>query len=116
MIDSRSSDASFDTKAHAPASTNASRTFGPAIGREHDHVHPGIRARHLAARRQRVDVRQVHIEHDDVRLESLCRLQQCAAVRDASHDLAVLCQQPADGFHDVRVVVRKQHAGSRGQH
>ena len=74
----------------------------------------GFSLRDLTTRLQSVDVREVEVEHDHVRLESLRRLQHGAAVRDASHDVAVQCQHPADGFHHSRVVVRDQHAGSLG--
>ena len=115
MVASRSPHASFDTKADAPASKNAWLAFGSSRAVNMITFISGftrVISRHASSES---DVREVHIEHNHVRLESLRRLQQCAAVRDASHDLAVQCQQPADGFHHVRVVVRKQHAGSRGQ-
>ena len=116
MVDSRSTDASFETKADAPGLEERLADARIVKGRKYDHFHLGVDARHLATRLQCVDVREMHIEHNHVGLESLRRLQQRAAVRDASHDLEIQCQQPAEGFHDVRVVVCKQHTGSRGQH
>ena len=62
---------------------------------------------------QCVDVREMHIEHNHVGLETLRRLQQRAAVRRSSHNLEIQCQQPAEGFHDVRVIVCEQDTGSR---
>ena len=116
MVASRSTDASFETKADAPASRNAWPASGSSIA---------VNMITFIAGFTRVISRHASSEWTFGRFtsstitsgcESLRRLQQCAAVRDGSHDLAVQRQQPADGFHHVRVVVRKQHAGARGQH
>ena len=115
MVDRSSRDASFDTKADAPALKNARLALGSSTTVNMITFMPGVHARNLATRLQGVDVREVHVEHDHVRLEPLRRLQQQAAIRDTAYDVAVQCQQPGDGFHHVRVVVRNQHAGTRGQ-
>ena len=115
MVSSSSTDATFETKADAPASKNAWLTFGSSIAVNMITFISGF---------TRVISRHASSEWTFGRFtsstttsgcESLHRLQQRAAVRDASHDLAVQCQQPADGFHHLRVVVRQQHTGSRGQ-
>ena len=60
---------------------------------------------------QSVDVREVHVEHNHVRLESLRCLEQCAAVSDCSHNLAVQRQRPSDGSCQFGVVVGYEHTG-----
>ena len=112
MVDSRSTGASFDTKADAPASKNALLDVRIVHGREHDDFHLRVQRviwRHASSP---WTFGRLQVEHNHVRLESLRGLQQCTAVRDGSHDFAVQRQQPADGFHHARVVVRKQHAGA----
>ena len=87
-----------------------------AHGREQDDPYLRVRVRDLTARLESVDVREIQVEHNHVRLESLGGLQQITAVGDRSYDVAVLRQQAGDGLHHVGVVVRKEHAGSRLQH
>ena len=43
----------------------------------------------LTTHLQSVDVGQVEVDHNHVRLESLRGFQHCAAVCDVSHDVAV---------------------------
>ena len=57
--------------------------------REHDDFRLRVRPRNLTARVQTVGMREVEIEHNHVRLELLHGVQDCAGVRDGSHDLAV---------------------------
>ena len=89
MLANRSVDASFDTKADAPASKNALLTFGSSMAVNTITFIAGfarVISRHAASC---VNVGEVHVEHNHVGLEALRRLEQRAAVRDASHDLAV---------------------------
>ena len=58
-------------------------------GREHDDFRLRVRPRNLTARVQAVGVGEVEVEHNHVRLEPLHGVQDCAGVRDGSHDLAV---------------------------
>ena len=116
MVESRSpASASLDTNAEAPAARDLFRDGRIGHRREHDDSDLRVRLRNLTARVQSVEVREVHVEHDHVGLEPLRCLEQEPAVGDGSHDLGVQCEQPADGCHDCRVVVRNEHAGSTGQ-
>ena len=105
MVESRSPRPDLDTKADAPTSKARCLTSGSFIAentmtfvsgftRVTDDM-PPVRGRW-----------EVEVDHNYVRLESLRCFEHGAAVCDASHDLAVQCQQPADGFCDFRVVFR----------
>ena len=57
---------------------------------------------------------QVEVDHNHIGLESLRCFHHVAAVCDMSDNVAVQCQQPADGFGHSSMIFGYEHAGSLG--
>ena len=116
MVDRRSADAIFDTKADAPASKNAWLASGSFIAVNVITLISGFMraiSRHASSEWMFGRFTSSTITSGSSRSAGL---QRSAAVCDASHDLAVQCQQPAEGFQHFCVVIHQQDAGAPGQY
>jgi hypothetical protein len=83
--------------------------------REHDDLRFWVDLRDQTTRLQSVDVGQVDVDHNDVRLESSRGVHHGVAVSDVAYDVAVQRQHAANGFRHSWVVFGDQDAGPRGQ-